>query len=123
MTSWSRMNGNSCSFHLALPPQHDIVNATWRLEGLGILAWALTRLDVAPHDQLADPGVLLPSICMLNGGNAAELLANPKLRPVDELKRMRERLFAVNWRLTDFRLRSRAMDFREFAAHRMVWPA
>ncbi len=42
------------------------VNATWRIEGLGVLAWALSRFELPPYDQMVDPGVLLGSVGFLD---------------------------------------------------------
>ncbi len=98
-----------------LPPQ-DALDATWRLEGLGVLAWALGWFSLPPHDELCDPGQLLPAVGLLNAERARALLAEPSLRPAAALAAARERLFAVHWRLRNYRLRPAAMDFRLFAA-------
>jgi hypothetical protein len=43
----------------------------------------------------------------------------PSLRPGRQLDRMRERLFAVHWRLVEHRLRPGSIDFATFA--RTAW--
>lgn len=95
------------------------LNAMWRLEGLAVLAWALGRLELPPHDQTVDPGTLLPAVGILNANRAKALLAEPALRPADELKVQSDRLFAIHWRLRNFRLKPEAMNFTEFA--RTAW--
>lgn len=100
-------------------PQRDAVNATWRLEGLGVLAWALGRFDLPPCDELVHPANLLTEIGVLDADAGRALLAAPTLRPPDELTQRREQLFAVHWRLTDWRLRHQPMNFAETA--RTVW--
>lgn len=97
----------------------DALNATWRLEGLGALAWALNRYDLPPHDELVTPGQLLPAAGILNADRAKALLSEPRLRPAAEIEAMANRLFAIHWRLRNFRLRPEAMDFAEFA--RTAW--
>jgi hypothetical protein len=83
--------------------QQDAMNATWRLEGLAVLAWALNRFELPPLDQLVDAGKLLPSVGILNAERAAALIAEPPLRPIEELKTLQNRLFAIHWRFVNFR--------------------
>jgi Domain of unknown function (DUF4272) len=99
--------------------RQDAVNSTWRLEGLAVLAWALQRFDLPPHDQLVVPGDLLHSLGILDEKAARELLTSPSLRGREELHAQRQRLFAVHWRLTDWRLKAKRMDFDEFS--RRAW--
>jgi hypothetical protein len=46
---------------------------------------------------------------------AKGLLAEPSLRPAEELAELRHQVFALHWRLRNYRLKPEAMDFREFA--------
>jgi hypothetical protein len=61
-------------------PEQDAVNACWRLEGLGVLAWALNRFGALPHDRVVVPAELLTSMGILDVEAARSLLNNPKLR-------------------------------------------
>lgn len=99
--------------------QQEAMNATWRIEGLGVLAWALNRHDLLPIDELVEPGKLLPAVGLLNAERSEALLAEPPLRPLAELEALRRRLLAVHWRLRNFRLKPERMNFREFA--RTAW--
>lgn len=100
---------------LGTPPPQVTANATWRLEGLGVLAWALNRYELRPHDELVNPPDLLKSLAILNADAAKALIAAPNLRSQDELKTLQERLFAVHWRITDFRLKHKSIDFASVA--------
>lgn len=95
--------------------EQEAVNSVWRLEGLGILAWALNLFDLLPADQLVDPGKLLPAIGILNVNRTESLLASPQLRTPEEMERLSHQLFAVHWRLRNFQLKPEAMNFAEFA--------
>ena len=106
-------------FQLGAAPQQQALDATWRLEGLAVLAWALGFIDLPPHDVQIDPGKMLPAMGFLNVDRTRALLANPTLRPSDELKALQDRMFALHWRLRNFRLKPEAMNFREFA--RTAW--
>jgi hypothetical protein len=91
------------------------VNSTWRLEGLAVLAWALGRFELPPHDQLVQLDPLWRSLGLLDADAARTLLADPALRPRAEIGALRNRLFALHWRLRDFYLNRRVMDFAAFA--------
>jgi hypothetical protein len=99
--------------------QRGHLDSTWRLEGLVVLAWALRRFEIPPHDQLVVPMQVWRSLGALKGDAAKALLANPALRPPAEIGALRNRLFALHWRLRNFRLRPEVMDFAEFA--RTCW--
>ena len=102
-------------------PQQDAVNATWRIEGLAVLAWGLNRDPLPAHDEPVDPGKLLPAVGLLNADRARALLAEPPLRPREELADVQQRLLAIHWRMRDFGLNGKAMNFREFCDGRAGW--
>jgi hypothetical protein len=101
-----------------LDPQMQI-NSTWRLEGLVVLAWALGRLEIPPHDCLVEFNAMWKNLGLLNADAAKELLANPTIRSRDAIGSLRKRLFALHWRLRNFHLNGKPMDFSEFA--RTCW--
>lgn len=86
------------------------VNAGWRSEGLGVLAWALCAIEVPPHDVQIDAAATSRAIGFLDAPPS-----EPRLRSPQELQRMEERLFGIHWRLRDFSLQPRAMDFVTFS--------
>lgn len=91
------------------------IDSTWRLEGLVVLAWGLGRFEVPAHDELVSPWPLLSSMHVLDAPAAKSLLVHAQLRPRSEIETLRARLFALHWRLLDFRLRPEAMNFSDFA--------
>lgn len=95
--------------------QQEAINATWRLEGLGVLAWALNRQELLPIDELVQPNKLLPSVGLLHVDRANALLAEPALRAPEELQQLADRMFALHWRIRNYSLKPEAMNFREFA--------
>lgn len=98
------------------------VNATWRLEGLAVLAWALGRFEVPAYDQLVEPGALLSSVGFLDEDAARALLTEAKLRPTEELQRYGTEILALHWRLRNFTLRPDPMDFPEFGRNAWFGP-
>lgn len=95
------------------------VDAMWRTEGLAVLAWALGVHELPPHDQPVDVEALWDSLGFLEPYRARALLASPTLRPNEEIEALHKRLLALHWRLRDYTLRPRRMDFAEFA--RTCW--
>ena len=90
------------------------LKSTWRLEGLAVLAWALNRFQLPSHDQIADVNTLWRNLGLLDIPAAGELLAQPVLRRRAELASLRDQLFAIHWRLTDFEAQKTTLDFAEF---------
>jgi hypothetical protein len=95
--------------------QQAAVDACWRLEGVGMLAWALGRYELPAYDQLVDAGELLPAVGFLNLNEATKLLASPVLRDAEELRKRQDQWFALHWRLRDFSLHKKSINFRTFA--------
>jgi hypothetical protein len=95
--------------------QQAMIDASWCLEGLGVLAWALEVFELPPYDELVDAGVLLPATGYLDLNQATALLGSRVLRPVEELRELQEQCFAIHWRLRNFQLDKKSMDFRTFA--------
>lgn len=99
--------------------QSALLKSTWRLEGLVVLAWALQRFEIPPHDELVQMNPLWESLGFLDVEKARTLLANPSLRSPSEIRSLRNRLFAIHWRMRNFQLNRQTMDFENFA--RTCW--
>jgi hypothetical protein len=95
--------------------QRQQIDSTWRLEGLAVLAWALKKFDIPAHDELVQVSPLLRSVGILDADAARALLAKPELRSREEIATLRNRLFALHWRLRDYSINPKAMDFAAFA--------
>lgn len=99
--------------------QQATINATWRLEGLAVLAWALGLCELPPYDQLVAHRTLLGSLGILDVEIARSVITSPILRRADELQELNNQLFAFHWRVRNFWLHPGAMDFAKFA--REAW--
>jgi hypothetical protein len=115
---------------LQRPPRHllsqEQINSTWRLEGLAVLAWALGRFDIPPHDELVECHSLWQSLGILDTAGCKALLVDAALRPIPEIQALRRRLLAIHWRLVNYRLRPEAIDFvavteQSFAEFDRTW--
>jgi hypothetical protein len=90
--------------------QQSAVNASWRSEGLCVLAWALGALEMPSHDAQINPAETSSKIGFLRVPPS-----EPRLRSPEQLQRIGEQLFAIHWRLREFSLRPQAVDFVAFS--------
>jgi hypothetical protein len=97
-------------------PQQLVVNASWRAESLAVLAWALGRSSLPRHDEQVEPAQIARSVGFLEQHVDSQ---PPTLRLRPELEAYREVAFAVHWRLREFSLNPRELDFQAFA--RSAW--
>jgi hypothetical protein len=70
------------------------VDATWRSEGLAVLAWALGRYDL-PDGEQADPQKAADALGFLGDG-VKEAIASANLRSANEIDALGERLRSVD---------------------------
>jgi hypothetical protein len=77
---WERV-----TFPLGTLKERDRIDMSWRSEGLVVLAWALQRAELPPHDQQADGPAVGDTIGFLGKGAARELMSDARLRSEDEL--------------------------------------
>ncbi|MDB5341533.1 MAG: hypothetical protein JWN70_7152 [Planctomycetaceae bacterium] len=96
-------------------PEQSTINAIWRLEGLGVLAWALKLYPLVVYDELVKTAELQEAVGIYDTERTQELLARPELRTPEELEHVRRQLLAFNWRMVNFRVHPGAMDFVEFS--------
>jgi hypothetical protein len=95
------------------------IDAVWRLEGLGVLLWALGRFQPPPYDQCVHTGSLIKVVGIPGLNQATALLAGPTLRSGEELRKLQKQCFALHWRLRSFSLNRKPMDFPAVARK---WP-
>lgn len=96
-------------------PEQSTIDAIWRLEGLGILAWALKLYPLVVYDELVNTAESQEVVGIYDAERTRELLVRPALRPPAELEHLRKQVLAFNWRMVNFRVRPGAMDFVAFS--------
>lgn len=84
--------------------------STWNAEGLAIVAWALRRFALPPHDTKVDPFEVADAVGLL--GDDVWLLDQPELRSAEQLAALRDVLYGLHSRLTDFRRHRTTKDAR-----------
>ena len=115
LDAWARAEGLGRHFSpeekrvLSIPigkwPEQDLLDAHWRSEAFGVLAWSLSLIDRMPAwDRVI--GVEFPEIHHVSGllSPTKEFLWRVKLRPATDLAKMQVRAKAWNWRARTTRL-------------------
>jgi hypothetical protein len=90
------------------------IDMSWRSEGLVVLAWALRRAEIPPHDKQADGPAVADTIGFLAEGATSRLISDPRLRSDHELWWLAELTLAVHWRLREYSLHPGPIDFVDY---------
>lgn len=81
------------------------INASWRGEGLAVLAWALRCFELPAYDvSVFPPDPVQERIGFMNAATATALLDGATLRGSEEISRFASHMTIVNWRLRQFGL-------------------
>jgi hypothetical protein len=93
--------------------------ALWRVEQLGVLAWALGRAPLGAPDESPHDRWLARRVGFL-GADAAQRIAAAELRPEDEVHRYALRALAIAARLEQFALDRKRADFEGLCTARGI---
>lgn len=97
-----------------LDPPLDI-DAAWRVEAVGALAWALQLYELPSYDTPVHAGELREVVRYLDP-QAAQLIDEAKLRESSEIDTFGDQMFALHWRLNYFYAVDRKpLDFAKVA--------
>ena len=96
----------------SLDPQ-AIEDASSRLEGLGMLAWALNLVDLPTDDVLLGPVDVLPRLAYLDPERASWIVSEAELRPDEELGVVLNHQRYLHWRLHEFAQRPISISFAD----------
>jgi hypothetical protein len=93
--------------------QQEAADATWRAEGMAVLAWALGVIELPSYDTSVNPTEVAQALGFLNEKRKTVLRA-PRLLPEATINTYAEMLFTLHWRLREFSLHPQSMDFETF---------
>jgi len=99
---------------LTAPSERRIIEASWRAEGMVVLAWALGKAIIPQHDTLCEPAAVADALGFLSD-ERPDILDSPHLVDSEMLQWLQDRLLGIHWRLHDYRLSPRPMNYREFS--------
>lgn len=94
------------------------VDASWRAEGLVVLGWSLGRCRLPAYDDRADPYPIAQALGFREPRQDT-VLGAPHLCSSEEIGSLADTYFSLHWRLRQFSLDHREMNFAEFA--RTAW--
>lgn len=77
------------------------LRATWDVEGLAVMTWALRRFPLPKHDEEVDPYGLTDNLWFLSE-DALEIIQCADLHPSEELNAYRELAYAIHCRLREY---------------------
>jgi Domain of unknown function (DUF4272) len=92
----------------------EVINASWRGEGMAVLAWALKRIELPAHDQIVDSPTVADHLGFMQD-ESSTALQDPQLRSPAELKRYADSMFSFHWRMRQYAIDQKPMNFVEYA--------
>jgi hypothetical protein len=95
------------------------IDAGWRSEGMVVLAWALGCAGLPRHDEQCKPSDVANGFGFLSDRSETPLAA-PRLRDCAEIEHWADTYLTLHWRLRQFSLDRRGMDFADFVS-RCTW--
>src|SRR5262249_20006174 len=101
-------------------PAAAVASESWRLEGLGVLAWALHRYRLPPYDTPVGSAVL-EGLELFSPPGSRTLRDRAGGRPPDEIRRYATQITVVHWRLRQFQLRPGSPVYQEATRTAPPW--
>jgi hypothetical protein len=89
------------------------MNATWKSEGMLVLAWALNYAALPPFHVECEPADVANQLGFLDERSSTPL-HSPRLRDWSEIEVWAETYLTLHWRLRQFSSRPEPMDFSKF---------
>jgi hypothetical protein len=89
-------------------------NASWRCEGLAVLAWSLGQFQLPAYDEAVDPIAAQGTVGLANAAFARELLDSATLRPAADIERFATHATVVTWRLRQYRMAPLPVHFAAY---------
>lgn len=90
--------------------EKKVIDASWRSEGMVVLAWVLGRAELPPYDVQCVPSDVANLLGFLEEREATPL-DRPEVRPQDEIEHWADTYLTLHWRLRQFSLEARTIDF------------
>ncbi len=95
--------------------RRDMIDGSWRAEGLAVLADRLGAARLPPHDVLADPYEIALRLGVFDDTSPPWVLDHQPAADAVALERLGRQLLGIHWRLDELRLNRGSMNFRAFA--------
>jgi hypothetical protein len=100
--------------------EQTMLNASWRAEGMLVLAWALRRSELVHYDEKCDAAEVADRLGFLRGLSQTALV-NPALRDTADIRRWRDTYLTIHWRLRQYDIRPAPLDFPDVVSSSFNW--
>ncbi|MFN0199811.1 MAG: DUF4272 domain-containing protein [Planctomycetaceae bacterium] len=97
------------------------VDAAWLCEGVVVLGWAQGRIEMPMYDEQIVAAEVADALGFLKP-KLETVLTKPILRSAAEIETCREQIFAIHWRLNEYRIQAKPIDFRTLAKNAWFGP-
>jgi hypothetical protein len=95
--------------------QKATMNATWKSEGMVVLAWALNHAKLPPAHAECEPSDIANGIGFL-AERSNTPVHSPRMRDWSEIELWAETYLTLHWRLRRFSLKPEPMDYVQFVS-------
>lgn len=92
-----------------------VIDASWKAEGMVVLAWVLGRASLPVFYAQCEPSEVANAMGFL-AGRESTVLKQPRLRPSSEVSVTEETYLTLHWRLRQFSIDSKPIDFAAYVA-------
>ena len=89
------------------------LNASWKSEGMVVLAWALGFAELPPIQEQCEPSDVANGMGFL-GERDETPLSSPRLVPEAEIQRWADSYLTLHWRLREFKRTATRMHFPDY---------
>lgn len=95
--------------------RHSTIEASWSAEGMVVLAWVLGRASLPVFYAKCEPSEVANAMGFL-AEREKTVLTRPRLRDLAEVSVAEETYLTLHWRLRQFSIDSKPMDFAAYVA-------
>lgn len=93
--------------------EKSVVNASWKSEGMVVLAWALGKVSLPDYEKECEPSEIANTLGFLND-RISTPLANPHLLSYSDIEYWADAYLTLHWRLRQYHLNPVAINFETY---------
>lgn len=108
---WSAVSSEEKSFFLSTnPTETQIINASWRVEALSLLLWALGKnVDISDLSAMCDTS-RVDTVCNFYLKNTLQFIESAKLISESEIYDINEKIYESHWGIRDAQINNKSLD-------------
>lgn len=91
-----------------------VIDASWRAEGLAVLAWALGKRPLPDYETQSSGPAIADALGFMKAREQT-VLNQPRLRSFQKIQELSDQIFTLHWRLRQFSIEPGPLDFQELA--------